>query len=201
MKKLIINHKAQLKIEIAMKHMRTTEVQWLGRIKETKKGNYVLVDIFFPPQDGSGAFVTTRDDEFPTWFHETFIKKNRHKEIRLHGHTHPYFMTSPSGTDQQQFREFMQQVDDYMIQLILSNTYAPYCEIHYKDSESEKLKVVWDFTDRITKILQVTTKVPVGQQNFMDELFPEEIQYDAELIDNYLQMQWEYKMEEDDEPK
>ncbi len=154
MARLTINNKAELKIKLAMLKLGSREVTWLGKIKVSKNGNYILSDIFFPPQENDFAFVTTQDDKFPTWFFETFVKRGTHTTVRLHGHTHPYFMTNPSGTDQQQFKEFMSQVDDYMIQLILSNTKDPHCELWNVDGTKEKLEVYFEYSEKINKVLE-----------------------------------------------
>lgn len=152
-RKLIISSKAELKIHLAMKKLGSLEVSWFGKIKQTSKGDFMLSDVYFPPQENMGAFVTTKDDEFPQWFFETFVKKGIQNTIRLHGHTHPNFGTSPSGTDIDQFGKFLNEVDDYMIQLIMSNRYEPHCQIWHKEGKREYLKVIFDYSERINKVL------------------------------------------------
>lgn len=153
-KKLIIGSKAELKINLAMKALGTLEVSWFGKIKETSKGDFILTDVYFPPQENSAGFVTTKDDEFPKWFFESFVKKDIQNQIRLHGHTHPYFAAQPSGTDIEQFNKLVNEVDNYMIQLIMNNRNEQFCEIWYKDGTTKPLKVIFDYSERINKVLE-----------------------------------------------
>lgn len=191
MAKLTVNSKAELKIRLAMKKLGGKEVTWLGKIKETKNGDFILSDIFFPPQENSAAFVTTQDDKFPTWFFETFVKKGTHTSVRLHGHTHPYFATNPSGTDQAQFKEFMEQVDDYMIQMILSNNADPHCQIWYVDGKKEDLELHFEYAEKINKILDemcIIKGYTSAKYNKPDYHYPKDINpLDPDIFENYIE--------------
>jgi|AntRauTorckE6833_2_1112554.scaffolds.fasta_scaffold05763_2 hypothetical protein len=175
---LLISVKAQQKMETAMGYMGDYEVMWLGIIKKLKAKKYVLKDVLFPPQENKPSHVETKDDEFPSWFFKNIVKKNNHTNIRLHGHTHPVFATNPSGIDDQQFKEFINEVDDYMIQLIMSNTHQPYCMIHYKDGRREDVKIEFEYKNKITRILnKVINKqhpriVPRQLSIFDEEVWP-----------------------------
>lgn len=181
LKKLIINNKAQLKIELAMKKLDPDEVSWFGRIKETKAGDYLLTDIYFPPQENSAGFVTTDDERFPMWFFNTFIKKGIQNQVRLHGHTHPRFSAFSSGTDTQQFSKLIDEVDDYMIQLIINNRKEVYCKIWTKDGKQTDLEVIFDYTERINRVLDSMCIVKPRKYNYRSkwtkEDRDEEIEY------------------------
>lgn len=138
-----------------------------------------LKDVLFPPQENYGAFVTSNDKEYPGWFFEHITKKDLTSKIRLHGHTHPHFSTRPSGTDIHQFTEMMEQVDNYMIQLILSNNGTPHCQLWTKAEDGNiltaKIEIVWQYEESINKILsKVVQKInPKPKQinlfNFMNQ--------------------------------
>lgn len=120
--------------------------------------------MLFPPQENYGAFVTSNDAEYPKWFFDNITKKDLSSSIRLHGHTHPFFSTNPSGTDIDQFNGMMSQVDNYMIQLILSNSRPPHCALWTKAKDGtiliHKIKIVWQFEEQMYKVFdKVTQKV------------------------------------------
>jgi len=154
--KLIINPKAELKIRIAMKHAKEYEIMWFGEIYKNKSGNFILKDVLFPPQMNQPAYVETDDDKFPEWMFKQIAKKGKSKDIRLHAHTHPTFPTNPSPTDIKHIDVMINEVDDYYIQMILSNTHKPYCVYHKKTKDgytTEKLPIVWNYTLKIKKIM------------------------------------------------
>ena len=151
-KKLIVNPKAELKIRIAMNHAKSLEIMWFGEIIQNKKGNYILKDVHFPPQINSPTLVTTHDDKFPQWFFKQFTKKGLNKSIRLYGHTHPYFGTSPSATDLEHAKTFLEETKDYAIQLIMSNNHAPTCRL-YTSKGYTNINIVWNYTLKMKKIL------------------------------------------------
>lgn len=151
-KKLIVNPKAELKIRIAMKHAKDFEIMWFGEIVINKKGSYILKDVHFPPQINRKTLVETDDEKFPRWFFERFTKKNKHRDIRLQGHTHPYFGTRPSGIDLKHAVTFLEDAGDYFIQMILSNNNEPTCRL-YTNEGYQPVSIIWNYTLKIKKIL------------------------------------------------
>lgn len=153
---LIVKPKAELKLRIAMAHAKNLEIMWFGELHLNRNNNYVLTDVFFPPQENYAAYVTTNDEKYPSWFFETFISKNKQARIRLHGHSHPTFATNPSSIDNKHTKMFLEECQDYFIQMILSNKYEPYCAIHFfeKGKKSQKVKIVWTYTEKLKKILE-----------------------------------------------
>ena len=125
---------------------------WFGEIIINKKGNYILKDVHFPPQENSPGLVTTHDKKFPKWFFEQFTKKGLNKTIRLYGHTHPYFSTSPSSTDLRHAVELLEQTNDYALQMILSNNSEPTCRL-YTPKGYTNVSIIWNYTLKIKKIL------------------------------------------------
>lgn len=166
---LIINNRAELKIKIAMEYMGRNEVSWLGKIKKIGH-RYYLEDVFFPPQENQSAYVTTKDDEYPQWFFKMIIEKGIQNKIRLHGHTHPEFAAFSSGTDTNQFKKLMKELDigDSMVQMILSNKTNPHIQLWTKTDEktasTKDMKVKWNYTEKITRILENVTNTQNGNQ-------------------------------------
>ena len=165
--KLIINPKAELKIRIAMKHAKIYEIMWFGEIHKNKTGNFILKDVLFPPQENQIAFVTTDDKRFPKWIFNHIVKKNKAKDIRLHGHTHPTFNTNPSAIDKKHIDTFLKESKDYYIQMILSNEYKPYCVLHTKTKTgytTKKLPIIWNYTLKIKKVMIGVMNINEPQQ-------------------------------------
>lgn len=128
-------------------------------------------DVLFPPQENYGAFVTSNDKEYPSWFFENITRKELSSSIRLHGHTHPYFNTNPSGTDIDQFTDMMDQVDNYMIQLILSNSQDPHCALWTRAEDGtilvSRVNISWQFEEKMYRVLEkVTQKVKPRPYNY-----------------------------------
>lgn len=159
-KKLIVRQKAEIKIKIAMETMGDLEVNWFGKIKK-KDNKFFLEDIYLPPQENSPGFTTTDDEKYPSWFFETFIKRKIQNKIRLHGHTHPTFATFSSGTDTKQFKKLLSEVDDYFIQMILSNRDTPYIRLWTKKDKNkaviEEVEIIWEYTEKFSRIVKSMT--------------------------------------------
>ena len=198
MPKLVISARAKIKMDTAIDFMGHLEVTGIGIIKRISDKKYILTDMMFPPQENEAAFVTTKDDEFPQWFFEYIIKKEMHTSARLHFHTHPRFGTRPSGTDVQQFVEFMDQVDDYMIQLIVSGNraYKPFCMIHYVDGRKEQMEIEYEYQDKVIPILKKVTNpkrnpslfdIPFNKKALTDDpIFIEKKEFDELFLDEGL---------------
>lgn len=152
-KTLYIKEKAELKIRLTMAFGGTFETSWFGIVQEYK-GNYLLKNILIPPQENEPAFVTTKDDEYLPWFFKNVTQKNLGTQLRLHGHTHPTFAPIPSGTDVKQFKNLLEEVDNYFIQLILNNDMEYTCLLHIKGKKDPvPLEVVFEYGKKMNKIL------------------------------------------------
>jgi len=152
--------KSELKIRAAMDIMGNYEVSWFGVIVETReKDTFKLIDIMFPPQINRPTFVETDDERYPKWYFDTFIKNNNPKLVRLHGHTHPNFGVSPSGTDVQQFKQIMEEVSDFYIQFIINNSMDVYCMYHDKKEDKQfEMEVEFTFSKTLNNVLNNVVK-------------------------------------------
>lgn len=159
-KELIIKALAEIKIVMAMKYMGNLEVSWFGIVEKTDTA-FILEDVIFPPQENQPTYVTTKDADFPTWFFENVTKNDLNFKTRLHGHTHPSFAASPSGTDLEQFRTFSKEVPDYMIQMILNNNRGEYCRMWDMEFDEQfDMTTTWELSKSInTQLESVVHKV------------------------------------------
>ncbi len=176
--KLIISSKAELKIRIAMEYAKWNEVMWFGELKRNKKGEFILKDVLFPPQENEGAFVTTKDDKFPKWFHNHVVKKGKSKTMRLHGHTHPYFTTNPSAIDIAHVATYLQETKTFFIQLIMSNSFEPTCILYTMDGKQD-LKIEMEQSKKVKKVLEKVMHkeeswIKYGHQQTRGLLYPDE---------------------------
>jgi hypothetical protein len=153
--KLYIKEKAELKIRLTMAYGGRFETSWFGIIKKFKN-DFMLTNILVPPQENRPAFVTTKDDEFPKWFFDFVVKKGLSQHVRLHGHTHPTFAPTPSGTDVDQFKKLLEEVDDYFIQLILNNDLEFTCLLHVKGEKPIPIPIIFEYGKKMNKVLQKT---------------------------------------------
>lgn len=141
--------------------MKGNEVSWFGIIVNQGNDVFKLVDIMFPPQICKPTFVETDDEKFPKWYFDTFIKGNTPSMVRLHGHTHPNFSVTPSGTDIKQFEGIMNEVDDYYIQFIINNSHNVFCNLHDKVTGEEiPMEVEFTFTKNLEEILKEVVTIP-----------------------------------------
>lgn len=109
----------QLYIEM-MSYALSTDLEMtmiLSIDKETEE-KYRITKINIPPQFNSGAETKTLDEEYPQWCFEQ-VKNN----IALNGHlhTHPLFSVSPSGYDDNFFKDLIKQTNTFQFRLILNH--------------------------------------------------------------------------------
>ncbi len=97
-----------------------TEVAWHGiatRGENAEKDEYIISDILVYPQTISGATVTTDQEKYQTWLiqqpDEVF------NNIRMQGHSHVNFGTTPSGVDTALYQGILNQLDDTMFYIFL----------------------------------------------------------------------------------
>ena len=98
----------------------SSEVAWHGVVhrSETEDNVFTIEDILVYPQVVTGTTVKTDQIPYQTWLyeHDDDIFNN----IRMQGHSHPNFSTSPSTTDLAHQGDILKQMcdDDYYIFMI-----------------------------------------------------------------------------------
>lgn len=93
------------------------EIAWHGLVRHSGR-NYTIYDILVYPQTVTAATATSIDDDYPIW-----ISKLEDKEInnmRMQGHSHVNMGVTPSGVDEQYYRDLLAHVTDYYIVMVLN---------------------------------------------------------------------------------
>lgn len=107
---------------LSLVHKFDTEVAWHGlavRGEDPEKDEYVIEDILVYPQKVTGANVGTDQEEYEKWLFSPEVISVI-KKLRMQGHSHVNMGVSPSGTDENQFKTFLELVpeDSFYILLI-----------------------------------------------------------------------------------
>ena len=108
--KIIMNAEAYLKMLTYVLEI-NIECAWLGYV--SKNDNvYTIEDVEMYPHIGSGAYVESDDSRFAKWeenkSNESYIKR------RFQAHSHVNMGVTPSYTDIQNQKEFMNDILDYV---------------------------------------------------------------------------------------
>lgn len=96
------------------------EIAWHGvayRGDDPEKDEYTITDILVYPQEVTGSTVTTDQSKYQMWLysHDDDVFNN----IRMQGHSHVNFSTSPSGVDTSLYESILDQLDDSMFYIFL----------------------------------------------------------------------------------
>lgn len=97
----------------------TTEVGWNGIAYRTGEGaDFIIRDILVYPQIVTGADVDTDEEKFAQWV--VGLPDEVLSHLRMQGHSHVNFSTSPSSTDLRDQESTLRQVkaDDFYIFII-----------------------------------------------------------------------------------
>lgn len=103
----------------------STEVGWHGTVSRKGEHEYIIEDIFVYPQEGTEVAINTDLAEYTKWLYdcddETFNKR------RMHGHSHVYMDTKPSGVDMEHRDKIIKQLkttkDGFYIFMIWNKHY------------------------------------------------------------------------------
>ena len=108
-----------------------TEVAFMG-IADDPKEPFHITRLYMPEQNNSTAYVEMEEDSISAHMLELFQKDGIQPNqcARVWIHTHPSSDTTPSGTDETTFKEFLQ--GDWCIMLIVGTTGKTTCRIKYK---------------------------------------------------------------------
>lgn len=97
----------------------TSEVAWHGVAyrDEKEKNKFYITDILVYPQVVTGSTVNTDQDAYQTWLytHNDEVFNN----IRMQGHSHVDFSTTPSGVDATHQEKILSQIDDDMFYIFM----------------------------------------------------------------------------------
>ena len=97
----------------------STEVAWHGvaHRDKKKKDTFHITDILVYPQVVTGSTVNTDQDEYTQWLYSQ--KDEVFNNIRMQGHSHVNFGTTPSTVDLTHQEEILKQLDDDMFYIFM----------------------------------------------------------------------------------
>lgn len=104
---------------IKMRHLvdkTTTEVGWYGTVTATDNATYIIDDIIVYPQTVTGA--TCEQDEDKMLGFELSLTNDQVNRRRFQGHSHVNMGVTPSGVDENFYKDLLTQVNDYFIILV-----------------------------------------------------------------------------------
>ena len=97
----------------------TSEVAWHGVAyrDEKEKNKFHITDILVYPQVVTGSTVITDQEAYQTWLytHDDEVFNN----IRMQGHSHVNFSTTPSGVDTTHQEKILSQIDENMFYIFM----------------------------------------------------------------------------------
>jgi len=94
------------------------EVAWHGVITEVEPNEYVVTEILVYPQLVDSMNVESDDAKYAQWFMD--LPDKVFNKIRLQGHSHVNMHASPSANDNKNVVDFMTQIHDYYIFMIIN---------------------------------------------------------------------------------
>lgn len=98
----------------------STEVAWHGSVTRVDPKHYVINDIIIYPQIVTGATVETDQEEYDKW--SIALDDDFFNSMRMQGHSHVNFSTTPSNVDIEHQRKILSQLkgDDFYIFVIFN---------------------------------------------------------------------------------
>ena len=96
-----------------------SEVAWHGvAMREDGKPNsFIITDILVYPQLVAGATVNTDQEQYQTWLYG--FEDEVFNNIRMQGHSHVNFGTTPSPVDTEHQGKILEQLDDDMFYIFM----------------------------------------------------------------------------------
>lgn len=100
-------------------HSFTSEVAWHGVAfrDENIKNKFYITDILVYPQTVTGSTVNTDQEAYQTWLYD--FDDDVFKNIRMQGHSHVNFSTTPSGVDLTHQEKILAQLGDDMFYIFM----------------------------------------------------------------------------------
>lgn len=97
----------------------STEVAWHGtcRRDDEDSSKFIIDDILIYPQVVTGATVNTDQGPYQTWLYQ--LEDGVFNNLRMHGHSHVNFSTSPSKTDLDHQAKILSQLEDDMFYVFI----------------------------------------------------------------------------------
>lgn len=96
------------------------ESMWFGVVHPGKNCYHISEIKVAPQMRNSASYVETDEEKMAEWLAENYPTVPERKKLRLHGHSHPNFSTTPSITDENLFKQLMADQSDYGIRIIVN---------------------------------------------------------------------------------
>lgn len=105
-----------------------SEVAWHGLVNRTEDG-FFIYDILIYPQEVTGSTVNTDQTKYEMWLFGQ--DDNVFNHIRMQGHSHVNFGTTPSSVDTTHQEQIIEQLgdNDYYIFMIVNKKHSAYFRI------------------------------------------------------------------------
>lgn len=105
-----------------------SEVAWHGLVNRTEDG-FFIYDILIYPQEVTGSTVNTDQTAYEMWLFNQ--DDNVFNHIRMQGHSHVNFGTTPSSVDTTHQEQIIEQLgdNDYYIFMIVNKKHSAYFRI------------------------------------------------------------------------
>lgn len=87
-----------------------SEVAWNGIVRRTDEREFIIEDILVYPQEVSGSTVNTDQGEYEQWLYDR--DDEEFNAIRFQGHSHVNMGVTPSGVDNNNQEQMIQQLGD-----------------------------------------------------------------------------------------
>ena len=125
---------------VKMRHLvdkTSTEIGWFGTVTkvESLPNTYIIDDILVYPQTVSGA--TCEQDEDKMFEFEMGLTTDQVNRKRFQGHSHVNMGVTPSGVDENFYKDLLTQVTDYFI-ILVTNKHNAY-HVRFYDVENNIL--------------------------------------------------------------
>lgn len=92
----------------------TTEIAWLGLVDTLEDGNYLITDIYVPEQEVSGASAEIEPHIMAALAIEIMDAGKDPGKLIYHGHSHVNMGVTPSGTDEKQMEEYLDNCEIFV---------------------------------------------------------------------------------------
>ncbi len=110
---------AYVKMLALLKHY-DSEVAWHGTVRREDEDTFIITDVVVYPQTVTGSTVNTDQEEYQKWM--MTLDDDYFNAMRMQGHSHVNFATTPSGVDTNHQQQILAQLkdDDYYIFMIFN---------------------------------------------------------------------------------
>lgn len=158
------------------------EVGWLGTVRLTPYGNFLIEEVFLLEQEVSAAQTEISEDGIAKLVQELIETRQDGVDvanaIRFWGHSHVRMGTSPSGQDEAQMRHFQQNDCPWFVRGILNKLGRMQFDIFLWDSGVKITDAPWaiydEFVDQSRRVeIEADFKAKVTARSYDTYHYPD----------------------------